>query len=41
MNKSISLEQLTEAKVSRGTLFEQRVLPWLVPLLLCCRPHFK
>ncbi|KJV42096.1 ABC transporter permease [Acinetobacter indicus] len=34
MSKTISLEQLAEAKVSRGTSFGQRVLPWLVPLLL-------
>lgn len=34
MSKSISLEQLAEVKVSRGTSFGQRVLPWLVPLLL-------
>lgn len=31
MSKTISLEQLAEAKVSRGTSFGQRMLPWLVP----------
>ena len=34
MSKSISAEALVKAKVSRGTPFGQRLLPWLFPIVL-------
>ena len=34
MTTKVSIEALTEKKVSRGTKFGQRLLPWLVPFAL-------
>jgi sulfonate transport system permease protein len=34
MSKSISAEALVKTKVSRGTPFGQRLLPWLFPIVL-------
>ena len=34
MSKGISAEALVKVKVSRGTPFGQRLLPWLFPIVL-------